>query len=264
MGFEPQIRKILSQIRPDRQTLMWSATWPREVQGLARDFLKDPIKIKVGSTELRTAAGITQIIDCVEGHEKRGKLARLLESVMANKSKVLVFAETKRGCDELTRIMRMDGWPALAIHGDKKQAERDWVLNEFRSGRSPIMVATDVAARGLDVKDINFVINYDFPGTVETYVHRVGRTGRAGATGTAYSFFTPDNYKMARELVQVLKDANQQVPDQLMQYSTRAPSGGSGSFRSRGGGSGYRGGGGGAYGGGANAIGLGSRGSGRW
>ena len=106
-------------------------------------------------------------------------------------------------------------WPALAIHGDKKQEERDWVLKEFREGRNPILVATDVAARGLDVKDIKHVINYDFPGQIEDYVHRIGRTGRAGAKGKAYTFFTKDKARMAPELVKILREANQQIPAEL-------------------------------------------------
>jgi ATP-dependent RNA helicase DDX5/DBP2 len=218
MGFEPQIRKIVAQIRPDRQTLMWSATWPREVQQLAREFLKDPVQINIGSMELSVNHNVTQVVEVCQEQEKRPKLLKLLERIMDG-SKILIFTETKRGADMLTRQMRVDGWPALAIHGDKSQQERDWVLAEFKDGKNPIMIATDVAARGLDVKDIKYVINYDFPGSMESYVHRVGRTGRAGATGTAYSFFTPTNYKCAKELVQVLMEAKQPVPPQLMQFA---------------------------------------------
>ncbi|MCO5599529.1 hypothetical protein L7F22_053635 [Adiantum nelumboides] len=214
MGFEPQIRKIVSQIRPDRQTLYWSATWPKEVEGLARQFLQNPYRVIIGSQDLKANHSILQIVEVVSEHEKYSKLAGLLERVMEG-SKVLVFMETKRGCDQVTRQLRMDGWPALSIHGDKSQAERDWVLSEFRSGSSPIMTATDVAARGLDVKDIKYVINYDFPGSCEDYVHRIGRTGRAGAKGTAYTFFTAANAKHARELVAILKEAGQVVKPAL-------------------------------------------------
>jgi ATP-dependent RNA helicase DDX5/DBP2 len=152
MGFEPQIRTILSQIRPIKQTLMWSATWPREVQQLARDFLngdpKGPVTVRVGA-DLRTAHTITQIIECCSSFEKRAKLIQVLEKVMATKGKLLIFSDTKKSCDDLTHMLRRDGWPALAIHGDKTQAERDWVLAEFRAGRAPVMIATDVASRGL-------------------------------------------------------------------------------------------------------------------
>ncbi|KAI5054789.1 hypothetical protein GOP47_0029934 [Adiantum capillus-veneris] len=214
MGFEPQIRKIISQIRPDRQTLYWSATWPKEVEGLARQFLQNPYKVVIGSQDLKANHSILQIVEVVSENEKYSKLADLLERVMDG-SKVIVFMETKRGCDQVTRQLRMDGFAALSIHGDKSQAERDWVLSEFRSGNSPIMTATDVAARGLDVKDIKFVINYDFPGSCEDYVHRIGRTGRAGAKGTAYTFFTAANAKHARELVAILKEAGQVVKPAL-------------------------------------------------
>lgn len=150
MGFEPQIRKIVDQIRPDRQTLMWSATWPKEVQSLARDYLTNPIQVTIGSLELSASHTINQIVEVVSEFEKRDRLVKHLESSTANsEAKVLVFASTKRACDDLTNYLRSDGWPALAIHGDKQQDERDWVLKEFKTGKSPIMVATDVAARGI-------------------------------------------------------------------------------------------------------------------
>jgi ATP-dependent RNA helicase DDX5/DBP2 len=189
MGFEPQVRKVVSQSRPDRQTLMWSATWPDDIKRLARDICKEnPVHINVGSLDLRTAHTIRQYVEVVKEEDKRSRLKRLLDKVMDG-SRILIFADTKRGGDQLTREMRLDGWPALCMHGDKKQEERDWVLKEFKEGKSPILVATDVASRGIDVKDIKYVINYDFPGSIEDYIHRVGRTGRAGATGSSYTFF---------------------------------------------------------------------------
>jgi ATP-dependent RNA helicase DDX5/DBP2 len=224
MGFEPQVRKITSQIRPDRQTLMWSATWPKEVKQLARDICReDPVHINVGSLDLRAAHTIRQYVEVVTEADKRSRLKRLLEKVMDG-SKILIFAQTKKDGDQLTREMRLDGWPALCIHGDKKQEERDWVLKEFKEGKSPILVATDVASRGLDVKDIKYVINYDFPTTIEDYIHRVGRTGRAGATGSSYTFFTQEKFRHARDLIKVLKEASQPVPAELERL---ADSGGS-------------------------------------
>ncbi|KAH9558303.1 hypothetical protein CY35_06G001400 [Sphagnum magellanicum] len=148
MGFEPQIRKIVSQIRPDRQTLYWSATWPKEVEFLAKQFLVDAYKVTIGSQDLKANHSIEQIVEVVSEYEKYPKLIKLLEQIMDG-SRLLIFMETKRGCDQVTRQLRMDGWPALSIHGDKSQAERDWVLSEFKAGKSPIMTATDVAARGL-------------------------------------------------------------------------------------------------------------------
>ena len=125
-----------------------------------------------------------------------------------------VTPDTKRGCDELTRNMRMEGFPALSIHGDKEQRERDWVLNEFRSGRNPILVATDVAARGLDVKDVKAVINFDMPTKIEDYKHRIGRTGRAGATGVAMTLLSNSaaDENMYFELKEYLKACEQEVP----------------------------------------------------
>merc|ERR1712178_628865 len=218
-GFEPQVRKITSQCRPDRQTLMWSATWPREVQRLARDICKEnPVHINVGSLDLRTAHTIRQYVEVVAEPNKRSRLKRLLEKVMDG-SKILIFAQTKRDGDDLTREMRLDGWPALCLHGDKKQEEREWVLKEFKDGKSPILVATDVASRGIDVKDIKYVINYDFPNTIEDYVHRIGRTGRAGAMGSSYSFFTSDKFRLAKDLIGVLHEAKQPVPEELQKLA---------------------------------------------
>ncbi|XVE56334.1 hypothetical protein DITRI_Ditri04bG0001100 [Diplodiscus trichospermus] len=148
MGFEPQIRKIIAQIRPDRQTLYWSATWPREVETLARQFLCNPYKVIIGSPDLKANQSIKQVVEVITELEKYNRLIKLLKEVMDG-NRILIFMETKKGCDQVTRQLRMDGWPALSIHGDKNQTERDWVLAEFKSGRSPIMTATDVAARGL-------------------------------------------------------------------------------------------------------------------
>lgn len=150
MGFEPQIRKIVDQIRPDRQTLMWSATWPKEVEALARDYLKDFIQINIGSLSLSANHKIDQIIEVCTDFDKQGKLVKHLEQYLGSEQhKTIIFSATKRTADSITRFLRQDGWPALAIHGDKAQNERDWVLDQFRSGKSNIMVATDVASRGI-------------------------------------------------------------------------------------------------------------------
>ena len=129
MGFEPQIRKIISQIRPDRQVLMWSATWPKEVQRLAADFLNDYVHINIGSLELSANKDITQIVDVCDEYSKEQKLAKLLEEI-GSVDKILVFTQTKRTADDLTRLMRNEGYPAMCIHGDKEQREREWVLGE--------------------------------------------------------------------------------------------------------------------------------------
>jgi len=220
MGFEPQIRKIINQIRPDRQTLMWSATWPKEVRKLAGDFLQSYVHLTVGSTDLSANHNILQIVDVCTEMEKEEKLMKLLNEMSQNKTeKTIVFCQTKRKVDSITRLMRRSGWPAMCIHGDKSQEERDWVLKEFRTGNAPILVATDVAARGLDVDDIKFVINFDFSCGVEDYVHRIGRTGRSNKTGTSYTFFTRENGKYAKELIAVLEEAKQVVNPQLYELS---------------------------------------------
>lgn len=201
MGFEPQIRKIVGQIRPDRQTLMWSATWPKEVQNLARDFLTNPIQVNIGSLGLKVTDHVKQKIKCITEEQKLDETLNILRN-KDPQSKAIIFTQSKKGADILTRNLRQHGYPALAIHGDKEQRERDFVLNEFKSGRTTIMVATDVASRGIDVKDIRLVINYDFPMCVEDYIHRVGRAGRKTADGysegIAVSFFTDTSGKVTR------------------------------------------------------------------
>ncbi|XP_071442113.1 probable ATP-dependent RNA helicase DDX17 isoform X1 [Hetaerina americana] len=246
MGFEPQIRKIVEQIRPDRQTLMWSATWPKEVRNLAEEFLTDYIQVNIGSLQLSANHNILQIVDVCQEYEKQNKLSKLLSEIGAERdSKTIIFVETKRKVEDITRNIKREGWPAVCIHGDKSQPERDYVLREFRNGRAPILVATDVAARGLDVEDVKFVINFDYPNSSEDYIHRIGRTGRCEQTGTSYAFFTPSNSRQARDLVSVLREANQKVNPKLDEMaSMRFGGGGGGRFgnvRNRwgGGGTGY-------------------------
>jgi ATP-dependent RNA helicase DDX5/DBP2 len=270
MGFEPQIRKIVSQIRPDRQTLMFSATWPKDVQKLANDFLRDMIQVNIGSMELTANHNIQQIVEVCSDFEKRNKLIKHLDQISAENAKVLIFVATKRVADDITKYLRQEGWPALAIHGDKEQRERDWVLGEFKAGRSPILIATDVASRGLDVKDVGYVINYDFPNNCEDYIHRIGRTGRAGMKGISYTYFTTDNAKSARELIGILREAKASVPPQLEEMASYGGGGGRGRYGSGGGGRGRGGGGGNRYGGGGGSYdnGYGARGGGgggdRW
>lgn len=220
MGFEPQIRKILEQVRPDRQILMWSATWPKEVQRLARDFLGDYVQINVGSLELSANHNITQYVKVIEEHEKNEQLGKLLDNLSSRgpAGKILIFSTTKRKCDQITSYLRRYGQDAVGMHGDKSQQERERALNRFRNSNSCILVATDVAARGLDVDGIKVVINYDYPQQTEDYVHRIGRTGRSNATGEAYTFFTSNERKMAKELVNILEEAKQDVPPELLKW----------------------------------------------
>lgn len=223
---------------------------------MARDFLKDYIQVTVGSTELTASKHIEQIVEVIDDFQKSRRVFKILDGIKDG-DRTLIFCETKRGADELTRNLRREGWPALSIHGDKSQSERDWVLNEFKTGKSWLMVATDVASRGIDVKDIKLVINYDMPKNIEDYIHRIGRTGRKTlkgfAKGKAITFFSAKNAKLGRELVRILREANQTVPQQLEQFSYMGGGGG----KRRGGGGGYRGGGGGRTG--SNNIPLGNR-----
>lgn len=224
MGFEPQIRKIVEQIRPDRQTLMWSATWPREVRQLAEDFLGTYVQINVGSLELSANHNIKQVVTVCENTDKESQLQELLEQIHEenpNPGKILIFVETKRGVDNVARFIRGFGVNCGSIHGDKSQSDRDKVLRAFRAGAVNILVATDVAARGLDVDGIKFVINYDYPMSSEDYIHRIGRTGRCETTGTSYTFFTEDNGKQASDLVAVLKEAKQEVPEEILSLAQR-------------------------------------------
>jgi ATP-dependent RNA helicase DDX5/DBP2 len=160
MGFEPQLRKIVTQIRPDRQTLMWSATWPKEVQSLAREFLgENPIQTRIGDTVLCANADVRQVIRILDEADKLRQLNKLVNKIFKEDNpKTIIFAETKRKVDEIVMGLRKDGVPAMGMHGDKEQRERDYVLGEFKKGSTPFLVATDVASRGLDVKDVQFVV----------------------------------------------------------------------------------------------------------
>eukprot|EP00611_Tribonema_gayanum_P025751 TRINITY_DN595_c0_g1_i2.p1 TRINITY_DN595_c0_g1~~TRINITY_DN595_c0_g1_i2.p1 ORF type:complete len:278 (+),score=118.03 TRINITY_DN595_c0_g1_i2:1090-1923(+) len=230
MGFEPQIRKIVGQIRPDRQTLMWSATWPKEVQALARDFLTNYYQVTVGSLDLSANKDIRQYVEVLEDWDKYSKLLQYLRE-HNDGGRVLIFVETKKGADQLVRSLRADGWPANAIHGDKTQDERDYALKEFREGRKNMLVATDVASRGIDVKDIRMVINFDFPNNLEDYIHRIGRTARAGAKGTSVAFFTSKNARCARDLAKILSESGNDVPPALAGMSGGSYGGASGGQR---------------------------------
>ncbi|XP_018568758.1 DEAD-box ATP-dependent RNA helicase 20 isoform X2 [Anoplophora glabripennis] len=225
MGFEPQIRKIIQQIRPDRQVLMWSATWPKQVQALAEEFLVDYVQVNVGGLSLSANHNIKQIIEVCEEADKEEKLTKLLKEIGSDRqNKIIVFVETKKKVDDITKVIKRDGFAAICIHGDKSQPERDYVLSEFRNGKFSILVATDVAARGLDVEDVKYVINYDYPNSSEDYVHRIGRTGRCQQAGTAYAFFTSNNQRQAKDLIAVLEEAGQTVTPQLQELAQSARS----------------------------------------
>lgn len=229
MGFEPQIRKIIEQIRPDRQTAMFSATWPKEVRKLAEDFITQYIHITIGSAELAANPKITQHVEVLEEGMKETRLREILGDIMrARDAKTIIFAETKRKVDYYSKLIREMGQHCLSIHGDKKQQEREWVLQEFRKKPKSILCATDVAARGINIEDIKYVINIDYPMAAEDYIHRIGRTARSSNTGTAYTFITRENSRHVPQLINVLKDANQFVSEQLQGLSRGGFRGGAG------------------------------------
>ncbi|KAG7192895.1 DEAD-box ATP-dependent RNA helicase [Scheffersomyces spartinae] len=223
MGFEPQIRQIVEGCDmpgvEDRQTLMFSATFPKDIQMLARDFLKDYVFLSVGRVG-STSENITQKILYVEEDEKKSVILDLLS---ANEMGLtIVFTETKRRADELADYLYDQGFPATAIHGDRSQYEREKALAAFKNGSAPILVATAVAARGLDIPNVSHVINYDLPSDIDDYVHRIGRTGRAGNTGIATAFFNRNNKNIVKGLIDLLGEANQEVPDFLSKISREA------------------------------------------
>ncbi|GLD99158.1 hypothetical protein PINS_up007876 [Pythium insidiosum] len=204
MGFEPQLRSILGQVRPDRQTLMFSATFRRRVEALARDVLCDPVKVTVGvlgqANEDITQRALVLPNDNAKWPWLMANLGRI-----AAEGRLLIFASSKVGCEELTKNVNARGFVACCLHGDKNQQERNEALAQFRSGACGILVATDVAARGLDIKDVKNVINYDVAKNIDTHVHRIGRTGRMGTDGfepgTAYTLVTMKESQFAAQLV---------------------------------------------------------------
>jgi ATP-dependent RNA helicase DDX3X len=307
MGFEPQIRRIVEEEgmprSGERQTMMFSATFPSTIQKLAADFLRDYIFLTVGRVG-SASKDVTQTVEYVEEKKKLDTLMRFLMTI--EEGLVLIFVETKRSCDYIEDILCSKGFPACSIHGDKSQREREDSLRSFKRGQTPVMVATDVAARGLDIPNVTQVINYDLPTNIDDYVHRIGRTGRAGNTGAALSFVNEKNVNVIRELQELLSENQQVVPSWLNQMCQTSGGGGGGgghrggnrrnnnnnagrNFGSRdyryenggerqrgggsggGGGGGYSGGGGGGgysggggYGGGYNASGGGNFASSNW
>ncbi|XP_071371208.1 ATP-dependent RNA helicase DDX3X-like isoform X6 [Centroberyx affinis] len=217
MGFEPQIRRIVEQdtMPPKgiRQTMMFSATFPKEIQILARDFLEEYIFLAVGRVG-STSENITQKVVWVEESDKRSFLLDLL-SATGKDSLTLVFVETKKGADALEDFLYREGYACTSIHGDRSQRDREEALSQFRSGKCPILVATAVAARGLDISNVKHVINFDLPSDIEEYVHRIGRTGRVGNLGLATSFFNDKNGNITKDLLDILVEAKQEVPSWL-------------------------------------------------
>jgi ATP-dependent RNA helicase DDX3X len=223
MGFEPQIRQIVQGPESDmprtgaRQTLMYSATFPREIQQLAREFLHNHTFLQVGRVG-STTENITQSVRWVEDAEKRDTLLTLLTD--HGDKLVLVFVEKKRDADYLERYLRQCRISCASIHGDRVQREREEALAYFKAGVCRVLVATDVASRGLDIPNVGVVIQYDLPSNIDDYVHRIGRTGRAGKTGVAYAFFNEKNRNIVDEIVPLLRETNQEVDQHIASMVT--------------------------------------------
>jgi len=255
MGFEPQIRKILAKIPRQRQTLFFTATWPASIRRLASEFLRDAFQVQIGNRdELKGNQDITQIIKPCSAHNKNTMLMDVLRQAgvadRANAAaKGIVFCSTKRMCDQLSRDLSQKGVPCAAIHGDKGQREREQALGDLKEARIKLLVATDVAARGLDIKGITLVVNYDVPSNTEDYVHRIGRTGRAGQKGYAVALISDRDAHALRGIIEVMKRTNQEVTPEIERMAANAgPPPPSGRALRKGGGKGG-GGGGGSFGG---------------
>ncbi|KAF3583987.1 hypothetical protein F2Q69_00027210 [Brassica cretica] len=213
MGFEPQITRIIQNIRPDRQTVLFSATFPRQVETLARKVLNKPIEIQVGGRSV-VNKDITQLVEVRPESERFLRLLELLGE-WYEKGKILVFVQSQEKCDALLKDLFKRSYPCLSLHGGKEQSDRESTISDFKSNVCNILIATSVAARGLDVKDLELVVNYDAPNHYEDYVHRVGRTGRAGRKGCAVTFISEDDAKYAPDLVKALELSEQPIPDDL-------------------------------------------------
>ncbi|KAL2182716.1 P-loop containing nucleoside triphosphate hydrolase protein [Thermothelomyces heterothallicus CBS 203.75] len=216
MGFEPQVMKIFNNVRPDRQTILFSATMPRIIDALTKKVLRDPVEITVGGRSV-VAPEITQVVEIMDENKKFVRLLELLGELYADDDDVraLIFVERQEKADDLLRELLRRGYGCMSIHGGKDQEDRNSTISDFKKGVCPIMIATSVAARGLDVKQLKLVINYDAPNHLEDYVHRAGRTGRAGNTGTAVTFVTPEQENCAPGIAKALEQSGQPVPEQL-------------------------------------------------
>ncbi|KAL7136577.1 hypothetical protein ABFS83_10G039700 [Erythranthe nasuta] len=213
MGFEPQITRIVQNTRPDRQTVLFSATFPRQVEILARKVLNKPVEIQVGGRSVVNK----DIAQLVEVRPESDRFLRLLELLgeWSEKGKILIFVHSQEKCDSLFKELIRSGYPCLSLHGAKDQTDRESTITDFKTNVCNLLIATSIAARGLDVKDLELVINFDVPNHYEDYVHRVGRTGRAGKKGCAITFVSEEDARYAPDLVKALELSEQTVPDDL-------------------------------------------------
>jgi ATP-dependent RNA helicase DDX46/PRP5 len=213
MGFEPQITRIIQNTRPDRQTVLFSATFPRTVEALAKKILQKPVEIIVGGRSV-VCSDVEQHVEVISEDAKFNRLVELVKEWF-EKGLILVFVDRQEAADKLFTDLLQAGYPCCSLHGGKDQQDRDFTIDDFKRKVFTVMIATSVAARGLDVKDLNLVVNYDVPNHMEDYVHRVGRTGRAGRKGTAYTFITPEEEKYTPDIVKALEASETPVPEDV-------------------------------------------------
>lgn len=231
MGFLPDIRRIMKRVPEKRQTLLFSATMPKDIRGLAGEVLHDPETIRIGGDA--PVSTVSHALYPVEQHLKTALLMKLLRET--NTESVLVFARTKQRTTRVATQMKTAGFPVTSLQGDLSQSQRQTALKGFRDGKFQILIATDIAARGIDVTRISHVINYDMPDTVEAYTHRIGRTGRAEKAGDAFSFVTPEERNFVWSLEHVLGEPIERRTLADFDYTRPAPAGsGSGNRRSSG------------------------------
>jgi len=218
----------------ERKTNMFSVTWPQQIQQLANDFMLNPIQVIVGSQNtqntpsnhplhsLSTNKQIKQIVEVIQDQDRLPRLKHLLNNTYhkSHKNKIIIFALYKKEAHRLQTTLYNLGFHCNSIHGDKSQKHRTKALQSFKSGDCPLLIATDVAARGLDIPNVQVVLNYTFPLTIEDYVHRIGRTARAGNTGVSHTFFQPSDKANAGALQHILRQAGQPIPKELLAFGS--------------------------------------------
>ncbi|KAI8342534.1 P-loop containing nucleoside triphosphate hydrolase protein [Chlamydoabsidia padenii] len=222
MGFERTIREIVkdTDMSKNRQTLMYSATFPKEIRLLARDFLRpDYLFLRVGRVG-GTTTDITQKVLWIEEQDKRDELNKILLSQPP--CRTLIFVDTKRAADSLDQFLYENQFPSTSIHGDRSQMEREDAIIAFKRGNCPILVATAVVARGIDIRNVMHVINFDMTNSIDEYIHRIGRTARVGNAGLATSFFNDKNMPVAQDLTKVLQECQQEIPSFLQSYISKS------------------------------------------
>ncbi|MFQ5439469.1 MAG: DEAD/DEAH box helicase, partial [Paracoccaceae bacterium] len=227
IGFMPAIKRILRLLPAERQTLLFSATMPKEIRALSADHLKSPVEVSV-TPAATTVEKIDQSVVHMTPGDKTGAIARLVKSHPGKR--IIVFTRTKRGADKVAKKLNAEGLGAGAIHGNKSQGQRQRALAAFKSGANPVLIATDIAARGIDVPGVEVVVNYELPNVPESYVHRIGRTARAGASGAAVSFCAGDEVKLLRAIEKLIRQSipanavdGSEIPQNVPANSPRKP-----------------------------------------